>query len=112
MSRPVITAAAPEGAMAKHVGTVVHVTIEDRPEGGINVWSASLPGLILAGSPAKVAGMIVPAITALLQHRGVSVLSVVPFKPIEEVLADPSPRDVAIEVHHAYAVEIELPEAA
>jgi len=99
--------------MAIHAVTIVEVTIEDRPEGGINVWSDSLPGLILSGSDRKrVANMVVPAIRALLEHLGISVVSIIPYKPLAEVLGDPSPRDVAIEVSHAYAVQIELPAAA
>jgi hypothetical protein len=97
--------------------TIIRVTIEDRPDGGINVTSKTLPGLILSGENRdRIIAMIEPAIKALLNHRGIEVISVKPYRPIETILGLPSPRDVEIAVAHTtvreFAVEILEREAA
>ena len=80
--------------------TVV-VSLEDRADGGLRVSSQDLPGLILSGSDAdKVCNNIAPAIKALLEYKGVSVKSVIPGQPIQEVLKEPSPRDLDMHVKH------------
>lgn len=56
----------PEGGEAH----ALSIRIEQRPDGGIRVWSPHVRGLILSGSdPCKVLADVWPAITALLQHK-------------------------------------------
>jgi len=81
--------------------TVVTVTLEDRSDGGLRVFSADLPGLILSGVDRKaVSDSIAPAIRALLEHQGVRVKDVKPSQPIADVIKQPSPRDLDIHVQH------------
>lgn len=48
----------------------VTITLEDREDGGLRVYSDDLPGLILSHSDrTKVGSDIVPAIDALIAHR-------------------------------------------
>jgi hypothetical protein len=92
--------------------TVVTVTLEDREDGGLRVYSDDLPGLILSGSDRnRVAAQIVPAIEALFAHKGLAGVTVRPAKLISEVLRDDSPRSVNVAVTHEQFV-VELPEAA
>jgi hypothetical protein len=98
-------------AMAMARLTVVTVTLTDREDGGLQVHSDDLPGLILSGSDkSKVAAAIIPAIRAIFKHKGMDV-GVLPTKPIAEVLRSKSPRDMDLHVQHEQFV-IELPEAA
>lgn len=49
----------------------VKVTIENREDGGVNVSSAELPGLILSGSNrASILAAIAPAARAILERKG------------------------------------------
>lgn len=49
----------------------ISVIVEHRPDGGIQVRSDDLPGLILSGSDRmRILASILPAAKALLQHRG------------------------------------------
>lgn len=81
--------------------SVVTVTLEDRTDGGLRVHSEDLPGLILSGSNKRaVCERIAPAIRALLEHKGISVASVEPSQPINDVIRQPSPRDLAMRVQH------------
>ena len=49
----------------------IKVTIEDRADGGINVSSDDVPGLILSGrNRTLVIADIGPAIRAILEHKG------------------------------------------
>jgi hypothetical protein len=83
--------------------TLVTVTIEDRADGGIDVFSEQLPGLILGGLKREsVSEMIAPAIKALFEHRGYTVSSVVPYRPFEEIRTEKSPRSVQIHVEHGH----------
>lgn len=51
---------------------IVNVTIEDRADGGVRVYSDDLPGLILSGRERiKVIADIEPAARALLEYKGV-----------------------------------------
>jgi hypothetical protein len=51
-------------------GHGLSVRIEQRPDGGIRVWSPQVRGLILSGSdPVKVMADVWPAITALMEHQ-------------------------------------------
>jgi hypothetical protein len=89
--------------------TVVTVTLTDREDGGLQVHSDDLPGLILSGSDRSViAAAIIPAIQAIFKHKGMDV-TVRPTKPIAEVLQSKSPRDVDV---HVQQFVVELPEAA
>lgn len=92
--------------------TVVTVTLEDREDGGLQVHSDDLPGLILSGANrAKVAAAIIPAIEAIFMHKGFKNVIVRPARPIQEVLRSKSPRDMNVHVHHEQFV-VELPDAA
>ncbi len=51
--------------------TIVTVTLTDREDGGLRVYSDDLPGLILSGSDRhEVVRKIVPAIQALFEYKG------------------------------------------
>jgi hypothetical protein len=51
---------------------MINVTCEDRPDGGVRVYSDQLPGLILSGKDrAKVLAGIEPAVKVFLQRQGV-----------------------------------------
>jgi hypothetical protein len=50
---------------------IVNITIEDREDGGLRVYSKELPGLILSGATkAKVLSAIEPAVRTLLAMKG------------------------------------------
>lgn len=92
--------------------TVVTATLRDREDGGLEVFSDDLPGLILSGSDrSKVAAAIVPAIGAIFRQNGFAKALVRPARPVSEVLKSQSPRDVNVQVQHEQFV-VELPEAA
>lgn len=96
--------------------TVVTVTLTDREDGGLQVHSDDLPGLILSGPDrAQVAAAIIPAIQAIFKHKGMDV-TVRPTKPIGQVLQSKSPRAMDVHVQHEHVQReqfvIELPEAA
>src|SRR5580704_15139118 len=92
--------------------TVVTVTLEDRGDGGLRVYSDDLPGLILSGSNREsVADKIAPAIQALFAHKGCRGVIVRAAQPLSAVLQKASPRDMDVHVHHEQFV-VELPEAA
>ncbi len=77
--------------------SVVTVTLEDRTDGGLRVFSEDLPGLLLSGPDKEdVCDRIAPAIQALLEHKGVRAV-VYPSRPIPQVMAEPSPR--ALDMH-------------
>ena len=85
--------------------SVLKVTLEDRVDGGLRVYSEDLPGLILSGRNKKtVCEGIAPSIKALLEHNGIRVLSVAPSQPIHEVIHQPSPRDLDMHVQHVFVV--------
>ncbi|MGV8839800.1 MAG: hypothetical protein ACWA6X_05795 [Bauldia sp.] len=68
--------------------TTVTVSLDDREDGGLNVYSDSLPGLILSGPDREqVASMIAPAIKTLFESHGIRVVLVEPERPVEAVLA-------------------------
>jgi hypothetical protein len=53
--------------------SVINVSIEDRDDGGVRVWSEDLPGLILSGANrTRVLADIEPAVRALMHHAGKS----------------------------------------
>jgi len=59
---------------------IVSVELIDRNDGGLDVRSGDLPGLIISGvDREKVRAAIVPAIRALLQHGGKNVGDIIPF---------------------------------
>ena len=79
--------------------TVVTVTLADREDGGLRVFSNDLPGLILSGSERKrVVASIIPAIKALFEHNGYRKVVVRPTKPVSEVLQPGAPRDMDVHV--------------
>jgi hypothetical protein len=82
--------------------TVITVTLEDAPEGGLRVYSDDLPGLILSGDDREeVAACIVPAIRALLEYKGLSDVEIYPATDIAQVLDRESPRDLDMHVRNA-----------
>lgn len=85
--------------------TTVDVSLDDREDGGLNVYSDSLPGLILSGPDReKVASMIAPAIKTLLESRGIRVVLVEPERPVEAVLAGTGSRVVGLQLHELKGV--------
>jgi hypothetical protein len=91
--------------------TVVTVTLEDRPDGGLRVYSENLPGLILSGPDKQaVAEAISTAICGLFAYKGQDAV-VHSTTPIAELLKLPRPRDVDMHVKHAQFV-VELRRAA
>jgi|SRR5579862_3013593 len=101
--------------MERHMGrrvAVVTVTLEDRPDGGLRVYSEVLPGLILSGPDRHAVGeAIAPAIQALFEHQGYQIVGVFPNQPIPEVMKTPSPRTVDMHVHEEQFV-VEFKDAA
>lgn len=98
--------------MTRQTYAVVTVTIEDRDDNGLRVWSDDLPGLILSGSDRKkVCDSIVPAIRALFQRKGLQDVTVHSTRPIHAILNQPSPRNMDLHVQHEQFV-IEVPQAA
>lgn len=81
--------------------SVVTVTLEDRADGGLRVFSEDLPGLILSGTDkTQVCNAIAPAIKALLEFNGANVKAVEASQPIRDVIRQPSPRDLDMHVKH------------
>jgi len=89
--------------------TIVSVTLEDREDGGLRVYSDELPGLILSGSDRNLVGSrIAPAIQALFEYKGFSNVRVRPARPLNDVLQKVSPRNMDMHVHHEqFVVELE-----
>jgi len=91
--------------------TTVLVTLEDRTDGGLRVWSENLPGLILSGRDrARVVAAIAPAIKTLFEaaRKGARV-SVRPERPLHEVLPQQGARTVKVDVRQdrvVYVVEV------
>jgi hypothetical protein len=90
--------------------TIVSVTLEDRPDGGIRVSSRDLPNLVLSGQNRNgVCAAIAPAIHAILVRKGLKIVSVKPGRPFGEVFRDPSPREIDM---HIQQFVVELAEVA
>jgi len=50
---------------------IINVTIEDRPDGGVSVYSGDLAGLVLSGrNRIAIIKAIEPAARAILEHKG------------------------------------------
>jgi hypothetical protein len=89
---------------------IVSVTLEDRADGGIRVFSRDLPNLMLSGTKKEaICAAIAPAIQAILEHKNFKIVSVQPGRPFSEVLRDPSPRELSM---HVQQFVVELAEAA
>jgi hypothetical protein len=98
--------------MTRQTYAVVTVTIEDRDDNGLRVWSDDLPGLILSGNDRqKICASIIPAIRALFEHKGLQDVAVHSARPVHEILKQPSPRNMALHVQHEQFV-IEVAQAA
>jgi hypothetical protein len=94
-----------EHHMSKQV-TVVTVTLEDRPDGGLRVSSDTLPGLMLAGSNKHaICEAIAPAIRAIFETKGYKIVNVLPNTPIKDVMREPSPRTLDVTVVQQFVVE-------
>jgi hypothetical protein len=79
--------------------TIVTVTLEDKAEGGLFVYSDDLPGLILSGPDAQhICDCIIPAIEAIFRHKGFADVHVHSEKPLRDVLKLASPRSVDMHV--------------
>lgn len=87
--------------------SVVRVTLTDRADGGLRVHSEDLPGLVLSGpSQQQVCERIAPAIKALLEHKGIQVVSVSAGQSMPEVLGQGSPRDLDMHIQHGIFVVV------
>jgi len=93
--------------------TIVTVTLADREDGGLRVYSDDLPGLILSGNTKQdVLAKTAPAIQALFEHKGIGrVISVRAAKPLSEVFKSASPRAMDLHIQHEHFV-VEVAEAA
>jgi hypothetical protein len=81
--------------------TVLTVTLEDREDGGLRVYSDDLPGLILSGPNKPAVFESIPqAIQVLFSHRGFEGVTVRHATPLAEVLKRESPRDMDVHVQH------------
>ncbi len=88
--------------------TVVTVTLEDREDGGLFVYSDDLPGLILSGRDKHaICECIAPAIEAILSHKGFQEISVRSTLSLSEALKLESPRKVDMHVQR-FIVEFKL----
>jgi hypothetical protein len=98
-----------ESPMSKTV-TTVSVTIIDREDQGLRVYSDDLPGLILSGpNKHEVMARIVPAICALFKAAKKLNVKVTPAKSLVDILEQPSPRTISMRVHEqtqVYVVEL------
>ncbi|MGD0142070.1 MAG: hypothetical protein ABSC92_02825 [Rhizomicrobium sp.] len=82
--------------------TTVCVSLEDREDGGLRVFSTELPGLILSGANKKtVLDKIAPAITALFKAAKNLDVIVRPAKALSEVLDGKNPQTFDMNVQHA-----------
>jgi hypothetical protein len=89
---------------------VIRVRLEDRPDGGLRVYSENLIGLVLSGpSRAVVCAQIATAIKALFCQAGFEGVTVNPARPLSEVMKEGSPRDVDM---HVQEFVVELADAA
>lgn len=81
--------------------TTVCVTLEDREDNGLRVYSDELPGLILSGADKRaVMDRIAPAIAALFKATKGLDVTVRPAKPLSEVLDGKNPQTLDMNVHH------------
>lgn len=86
--------------------TIVSVTLVDREDGGIRVSSHDLPNLMLSGmNKHAICAAIAPAIQAILERKGLEIVSVKPGRPFHEVLKDPSPRELNMHIQQ-FVVEL------
>jgi len=86
--------------MSPHTFIVLSVTLSGREDGGLNVSSDELPGLILSGSNReKIVAAIVPTIRAIFEHRGFRNVQVHHGTPVAAVLS--SDKDALIRGAHA-----------
>lgn len=87
------------GPSSRIAYAVVTVTLEDRPDGGLRVFSCDLPGLILSGPDKNVVvKQTITAIKALFERMGHKAIHVHPAHSPAEALKRPSPRDVSMTV--------------
>src|SRR5438094_555972 len=86
--------------------TIVSVTLDDREDGGIRVSSQDLPNLVLSGiNKNAICAAIAPAIQVILERKGLEIVSVKPGRPFQEVLKDPSPRELNMHIQQ-FVVEL------
>lgn len=86
--------------MTKHTA-VLTVTLLDREDGGLRVFSRDLPGLILSGPDRDaICNAIIPAMKAILTHKGIEADDIRPAVALPIVIQRPSPRDVDASVTH------------
>jgi hypothetical protein len=93
--------------MSQHKYIILNVTLAGREDGGLNVGSDELPGLILSGPDRdKIAAAIAPAIKALFEHRGFPNVTVHRGIPVADVLRAHESGAVSVRVEH-HGVETE-----
>jgi hypothetical protein len=81
---------------------VLSVTLAGREDGGLNVSSDDLPGLILSGANReKIAAAIAPTIKAIFEHRGFREVVVHHGTPIADAMRPEGPERVHVRVEHA-----------
>lgn len=89
--------------MSLHKFIVLSVTLAGREDGGLNVSSQDLPGLILSGSNREqIAGAIAPTIKAILERRGFREVRVHHGTPLTEASKPEAAQDVDVDVHVAH----------
>lgn len=78
---------------------VLTVTLVDREDGGLRVSCRDLPGLVLSGADRNaVCDAIIPAMKALLVHKGIKADEIRPALALPIAIQRPSPRDVDVSV--------------
>ena len=87
--------------------TVVDVKLLDRPDGGLCIYSDTLPELILSGPNTNdVCAWIQPAIRAIFAQRGHTVTAISAGERIASVMNLPSPRNLDLKVNYQSTAEL------
>jgi hypothetical protein len=87
--------------MSPHKYLILNVTLANREDGGLNVSSDDLPGLILSGSDRdKIAEAIAPAIKALFEYRGFRDVTVHHGMSVANLFGPHEPRSATVRVEH------------
>ena len=89
--------------MSKQI-TVVDVKFLDRRDGGLRVYSDTLPELMLSGANSnEVCACIEPAIKIIFAQRGYKVTAITDSERIISIMKLPSPRNMNLRVNHRFA---------
>lgn len=88
--------------------TVVDVKMLDRRDGGLCVYSDTLPELILSGpNTDEVCACIEPAIKTIFAQRGYTVTAITESARIATIMKLPSPRNMNLKVNHRFGAEFQ-----